>query len=106
MAKIVSLAFLASLVACGGSDSPHDVVACNSASWDPASMPLVALERCERACATKPTETMASCRASSPSAPDAENCTQTFVFDGISGCCKPQLAFGEEERPVLFYVCE
>jgi hypothetical protein len=82
------------LAACGAPEFETDVKPHAIGSLDSGEYPDVTRTRgsyAERACSIKPTQDPARpCEdAMAPRANDPVDCTATFVFQGIQGCCVP-----------------
>jgi hypothetical protein len=65
----------------------HEVIACDTASWQVANPGQPDGYTCERACAVYVQHTSPSCAAICPDKPIADQCQSTFDYMGLRGCC-------------------
>jgi hypothetical protein len=78
---IRALIVIAAIAGCAVDPAPSDETTCDPSAWKRDGVLPVA---CDRACTSEPTYTGPTCSGSM-----GQVCAQTFVSDGIAGCCKP-----------------
>ncbi len=100
MRRILILVALAAFLACSGDDTgttdakvtidpavAHEVVACDTASWQVANPGQPDGYTCERACQVYVTHSGPSCTVNCPGKPIPNQCQSTFEYEGLTGCC-------------------